>query len=98
MLAVAFGGGFATDAYINARAAATVAVHAAKAQEKHDVAQHTAAVKAGATVAAGDAAQAPRIITITKTIHDLEPDPNKICNLPDDVAKQLTAAGSYTGK
>lgn len=90
-----FGAGFYASAHMQVAANATAGVVAAKAQEKHDVQVHAVAVKTSATVKAADVIHDTKIVTIVKTIHDLEPSPPLACALSPDVAKQLNDAGAY---
>lgn len=91
-LTLAFGGGYYACDHMHASVAAKAVIVAAKAQETHDRAMHDAATATSRQVAAQDAARAARIVTIVKTIHDLEP--GNTCVLSPDVAKQLNGAGA----
>jgi hypothetical protein len=87
VLGGAFGAGFYACSHMQAKAVAKAVV----AQEKHDVKQHQVATKVSEKITGQDKKQAARIIYITKTIHDIEPQNN--CALDPDVAKLLNEAG-----
>lgn len=91
-LTLTFGGGYYTCDHMHAAVAAKAVIVAAKAQETHDKKMHDAATSTSRQVAAQDAGRDAKVVTIVKTIHDLEP--GNTCVLSPDVARQLNGAGA----
>jgi hypothetical protein len=91
-LSGAFGAGYEVASSHAIRIEATAAQGAAKAQEVKDAAQHRAAQDTSDIVKKSDTDQGARVITVVKTIHDLEPNPQKSCDVPPDVLKALNTA------
>jgi hypothetical protein len=93
VLGSTFGAGFYEATRVQATATASVAVKSAKAQEKHDVAQHAAAVVVSNDTRKADVIHDTKIVTLIQTIHDQAAP--AVCDLSPSDADALNKAASY---
>lgn len=98
-LGASFGAGYATASHGAIKTLATAASTASKAQEKHDQDEHIAATGKSAEVNAGDAKHDAKNLPVYQAIAAASTptpaNPQKSCDVPVDVLKQLNEAGHY---